>query len=63
MSCPTTSWPRSTRRPGGEAEALVIGEVWEDGTNKVAYGVRRKHILGRHCDGLMNWGRERRRER
>ena len=36
-------------------EAVVIGEVWEDGSNKVAYGVRRKHILGGHCDGLMNY--------
>ena len=35
--------------------ALLIGEVWEDGTTKIAYGVRRKHILGRHCDGLMNY--------
>ena len=36
-------------------DALVIGEVWEDGSTKVAYGVRRKHILGGHCDGLMNY--------
>ncbi len=36
-------------------EAVVIGEVWEDGSNKIAYGVRRKHILGGHCDGLMNY--------
>jgi glycosidase len=34
---------------------VVIGEVWEDGSTKVAYGVRRKHILGGHCDGLMNY--------
>ena len=34
---------------------MVIGEVWEDGSTKVAYGVRRKHILGGHCDGLMNY--------
>ena len=36
-------------------DAVVIGEVWEDGSTKVAYGVRRKHILGGHCDGLMNY--------
>jgi len=35
--------------------AVVIGEVWEDGSTKIAYGVRRKHILGGHCDGLMNY--------
>ncbi|MBO5918389.1 MAG: glycoside hydrolase family 13 protein, partial [Oscillospiraceae bacterium] len=36
-------------------EAVVIGEVWEDGTTKIAYDVRRKHLLGGHCDGLMNY--------
>ena len=36
-------------------DGVVIGEVWEDGSNKIAYGVRRKHILGGHCDGLMNY--------
>ncbi|MCI8537129.1 MAG: glycoside hydrolase family 13 protein [Oscillospiraceae bacterium] len=35
--------------------AAVIGEVWEDGTTKIAYGVRRKHLLGGHLDGLMNY--------
>ena len=35
--------------------AVVVGEVWEDGSTKIAYGVRRKHILGGHCDGLMNY--------
>jgi len=38
-------------RPDG----VVIGEVWEDGSTKIAYGVRRRHILGGHCDGLMNY--------
>lgn len=36
-------------------DALIIGEVWEDGSVKMAYGVRRKHIWGGHCDGLMNY--------
>jgi len=36
-------------------DAVVVGEVWEDGSTKVAYGVRRRHILGHHCDGLMNY--------
>ncbi len=36
-------------------DSVIIGEVWEDGSNKIAYGVRRKHILGGHCDGLMNY--------
>lgn len=36
-------------------EGIIIGEVWEDGSQKIAYDVRRKHILGGHCDGLMNY--------
>ena len=36
-------------------EAVIIGEVWEDGSNKVAYDVRRRHLLGRWLDGLMNY--------
>ena len=35
--------------------AIVLGEVWEDGSNKISYGVRRKHLWGRHLDGLMNY--------
>ena len=38
-----------------KANAVIIGEVWEDGSTKIAYGARRKHILGGHCDGLMNY--------
>lgn len=37
------------------SNALLLGEVWEDGSTKVAYGVRRKHLLGQHLDGLMNY--------
>ncbi len=36
-------------------DAIIIGEVWEDGSVKMAYDVRRKHIWGGHCDGLMNY--------
>ena len=36
-------------------DAVVIGEVWEDGTTKISYGVRRRHLLGGHLDGLMNY--------
>ena len=38
-----------------DPNAVVIGEVWDDGTTKGAYDVRRKHLLGRHLDGLMNY--------
>lgn len=35
--------------------AAVIGEVWEDATNKIAYGVRRKYFLGKELDSVMNY--------
>lgn len=36
-------------------DAVVIGEVWEDASRKIAYDVRRRHVLGGHCDGVMNY--------
>ncbi|WP_251448634.1 glycoside hydrolase family 13 protein [Vermiculatibacterium agrestimuris] len=36
-------------------DAVIIGEVWEDASNKIAYDVRRHHVLGGHCDGVMNY--------
>lgn len=35
--------------------AVVIGEVWEDATNKTSYGVRRKYFLGKELDSVMNY--------
>ena len=36
-------------------DALVLGEVWEDASNKVSYGKRRKFILGNQFDSVMNY--------
>lgn len=36
-------------------EAAVIGEVWEDATNKVSYGKLRAYALGRGLDSVMNY--------
>jgi glycosidase len=36
-------------------DAVIIGEVWEDASNKVAYSVRRRYLLGRELDGVMNY--------
>ena len=35
--------------------AIIIGEVWEDATNKIAYGVRRKYFQGAELDSVMNY--------
>ena len=36
-------------------DAYLIGEVWEDGSNKIAYSTRRKYLLGAQTHGLMNY--------
>jgi glycosidase len=36
-------------------DAIVIGEVWEDASNKIAYSARRRYLLGRELDGVMNY--------
>ncbi len=35
--------------------AIIIGEVWEDATNKIAYGNRREYFLGDELDSVMNY--------
>ncbi|MCD8049083.1 MAG: glycoside hydrolase family 13 protein [Clostridia bacterium] len=36
-------------------DAVVIGEVWEDASNKVSYGENRRFLLGKSLDGVMNY--------
>ena len=38
-----------------DPDALIIGEVWEDASNKVSYGKRRDYLLGNAFDGVMNY--------
>lgn len=38
-----------------DKDALMIGEVWEDASNKVAYGLRRRYLLGEQMDSVMNY--------
>ncbi len=36
-------------------DALLIGEVWEDASNKIAYGVRRRYFVDGVLDSCMNY--------
>ena len=36
-------------------EKIIIGEVWEDATNKIAYGKRRRYFQGGELDSVMNY--------
>lgn len=44
---------RAVKRHGDDK--LLIGEVWEDASNKVSYGVRRNYLLGEELDSVMNY--------
>ncbi len=36
-------------------DALLIGEVWEDASTKISYGARRRFIIGKQLDSVMNY--------
>lgn len=36
-------------------DAVIYGEVWEDASNKIAYGARRKYFRGNQLDAVMNY--------
>ena len=38
-----------------KADALVVGEVWEDATDKISYGVRKHYFSGKELDSVMNY--------
>lgn len=36
-------------------DSVLIGEVWEDASNKIAYGKRRRYLLGDELHATMNY--------
>ena len=40
---------------GIKADALLLGEVWEDASNKRAYGVSRRYFVDGELDSVMNY--------
>ncbi|MCQ2491409.1 MAG: glycoside hydrolase family 13 protein [Ruminococcus sp.] len=36
-------------------DKIVIGEVWEDASNKESYGIKRRYLLGDQLDSVMNY--------
>ena len=36
-------------------EAVILGEVWEDASNKKSYGQLREYLLGQELDTVMNY--------
>ncbi len=38
-----------------DKDKIVIGEVWEDASNKESYGIKRRYLLGDQLDSVMNY--------
>ena len=38
-----------------DPDALLLGEVWEDASNKESYGSRRRFLYGKELDSVMNY--------
>lgn len=36
-------------------DAYILGEVWEDASNKISYGARRRFLRGSQLDSVMNY--------
>ena len=36
-------------------DAILIGEVWEDASNKISYGEQRAYLCGGQLDSVMNY--------
>ncbi len=38
-----------------DEQSVLIGEVWEDASNKISYGEMREYLLGDELDSVMNY--------
>lgn len=38
-----------------DKESVIVGEVWEDASNKISYDCRRRYLLGDELDATMNY--------
>ncbi len=46
---------RKTAKELSADEAVIIGEVWENAADKIAYGNRRRYLQGAQLDSVMNY--------
>ncbi len=49
------SFVKKIRQVAKKYGAIVVGEVWENPTNKLAYGIRRQYFQGEELDSVMNY--------
>ena len=46
---------RQTVKKASDGDAIIIGEVWENAAEKVAYSKRRRYFRGAQLDSVMNY--------
>ncbi len=46
---------RASVKAASDSAAVIIGEVWENAADKVAYGKRRRYFQGQQLDSVMNY--------
>jgi len=46
---------RDSAKRSSDGEAVIIGEVWENAAEKIAYGKRRHYFMGDQLDSVMNY--------
>ena len=46
---------RQTVKATTDGNGLLIGEVWENAADKIAYGKRRRYLSGKQLDSVMNY--------
>ena len=46
---------RTSVKAASHGQAVIIGEVWENAAEKIAYGNRRRYFQGRQLDSVMNY--------
>lgn len=46
---------RAGAKEESDGNAVIIGEVWENACDKIAYGKRRRYFSGRQLDSVMNY--------
>ena len=46
---------RAAVKEESDGECVVIGEVWENAADKIAYGKRRRYLSGKQLDSVMNY--------
>lgn len=55
LSDPFLEELRRSVKEESNGEALLIGEVWENAVDKIAYGHRRRYFQGNQLDSVMNY--------